>query len=219
MRDLMWRFRKNVGRSSLRLGIRLSVVVFLSGVIIISVGWIKREAIFGSIVRYWVVSDHLEPADAVVVLGGGFDTRPGAAARLYKGGLVKRILVSKATLSLTDLAETNSFDREALVKLGIPAQAITGFGYNLSNTYEEAQSLAHWAEDNRALRIIVPTEMFPSRRVRWILRRELGKVGVRVMIETVAPSGYDVDDWWQHKAGLVDFRNEVIKYLYYRMRY
>jgi hypothetical protein len=31
----------------------------------------------------WVVSDSIAPADAIVVLGGGLETRPFAAADLY----------------------------------------------------------------------------------------------------------------------------------------
>ncbi len=44
----------------------------------------------------WVVSDPITPADAVVVLGGGVDVRPFAAADLYEKGLINKILVSRA---------------------------------------------------------------------------------------------------------------------------
>jgi uncharacterized SAM-binding protein YcdF (DUF218 family) len=202
--------RDPVPLSSPPLRIRSSVVVLLLGVIVFGLAWIERLAISRSIYRLWVVSDHLEPADAVAILGGRVETRPYAAAQLYTRGLVRKILVS-----------SGGFDanRDRLVELGIPPEAITEFGSNPSNTYKEATALAHWAELNRAQRIIVPTEIFQSRRVAWILRRELSTVGAHLIIETLAPPSYDIDNWWQRKAGLIEFQKEAIKYLYYRIRY
>jgi uncharacterized SAM-binding protein YcdF (DUF218 family) len=204
---------------SLWLRIHFGLVLFLCGAIVFLLIWIERSAICTSISQSWIVSDDLEPANAAAILGGGVDTRPGVAARLYRDGLVKRIVVFGTGLSQTDLSAANNSDLAALFKLGIPTRAITELGGNPGSTYQEATALKQWAVQNKVQRIIVPTEIFPSRRVRWILRRELGKVGIRIMIATVAPPDYDADDWWQHRAGIVDFQNEIIKYLYYRIRY
>jgi len=195
------------------------VLVLLGTVVAFTLVGFEAPAILGSVGRYWSVSDQLEPADAAVVLGGGSQSRPNAAARLYDARLVRQILIPTDGTSHTGSAEPENPDRETLIKLGVPASAIIEFGNNPTNTYEEARDLALWLEQNRVQRIIVPTEIFPSRRVRWILQRELGKVGVSVMIEIVAPHVYATDRWWQSKAGFIDFRNEIIKYLYYRIRY
>ena len=40
------------------------------------------------------MSDRLDAADAIVVLGGGLDVRPAAAAELYRRGISKRIIVA-----------------------------------------------------------------------------------------------------------------------------
>jgi uncharacterized SAM-binding protein YcdF (DUF218 family) len=202
--------RDPIRLSSPPLRIHPSVVVLLLGVIVFGLAWIERRALLESICSLWIVSDHLEPADAAAVLGGRPKTRPDAAAQLYRRGLVRKILVSSGGFDV---------NRDRLVELGIPPEAITEFGNNASNTYEEATALARWAEQNRAQRIIVPTEIFQSRRVAWILPRELSTVGAHVIIETLAPPSYDIDHWWQHKAGLIEFQKEAIKYLYYRIRY
>ena len=178
--------------------------------------WIGRSAILDAIGRAWMVSDQLAPAEAAAVLGGGTDTRPAAAAQLYRTGLVKLILVSTGNINNAD---HDNPDRDALLKLGIPAAAITTFGKDPKNTYAEARAVARWAKQNRARRIIVPTEIFPSRRVKWIFRHELARVGVEVMVEAVAPSGYDLSNWWRFQEGRTGFQTETIKYLYYRLRY
>ncbi len=202
-----------------RLRIRLGVVTIALTSAILSFAWIERSAVLGAIARSWIVSDRTEPADAAAVLGGGTDTRPGAAAQLYASGLIKQILVFNTATAQGDAATVDNVDRRALLRFGVPARAVTELDENPANTYEEAQALLRWVQQNPVQRIIVPTEIFSSRRVRWILRRELSKGGVRVMVETVTASEYNAGDWWQHRAGLVDFRNEAIKYMYYRARY
>jgi uncharacterized SAM-binding protein YcdF (DUF218 family) len=110
-------------------------------------------------------------------------------------------------------------DREQLIRLGIPAAAITEFAQDPASTYDEARALALWARQNRAQRIIVPTEVFPSRRIQWIMRRELGKVGAGVMVVALPPRSYDQNDWWKNAQGIDNFGTEIIKYLYYRLAY
>jgi uncharacterized SAM-binding protein YcdF (DUF218 family) len=209
--------RRNAWTGRWRVG--ASIVVLLFVLIVLLAAWTERPTIFGWIARHWAISDHLEVADAVAILGGGVDTRPAAAVRLFESGLAKQILISATAPSPMGGSDLNVFERDILLRDGVPASAITEFGNNSVNTYEEARALAHWAEQNHAQRIIVPTEIFPSRRVRWIVRRELAKVGVHVMIEAVPAPSYSFDDWWQRRDGFADFRREIIKYLYYRTRY
>jgi hypothetical protein len=72
-------------------------------------------------------------------------------------------------------------NREVLLKLGVPAGAIETFGTANKNTREEAVALREWAERNAASAFIIPSEIFPARRVRWIFRREF--FGTAVSIE------------------------------------
>ena len=67
---------------------------------------------------------------------------------------------------------------------------------HLSNTFEEAEAVRAWAVQDRAKRVIVPTDFFAARRTRWIFRRELGPIGVDVEVHSFAPSEYGISDWW-----------------------
>ena len=69
-----------------------------------------------------------------------------------------------------------------------------------------------------AASVIVSTEIFPSRRVRWVLQRtrrywDAGKV------PALDEPEYTAADWWKNEKGLLSFPNEVIKYVYYRFKY
>ena len=106
-----------------------------------------------------------------------------------------------------------------LLKLGVPREAILSFGTDVSSTYEEARALSEWARTNGVRSVIVPTEIFSSRRVRWMLDKQIGSIGTRVAVQALPPLEYDADNWWQHEAGVIGFQNEVVKYFYYRLKY
>ena len=189
----------------------------------LSAGWLARVRILQGTARAWVVSDSIAPADAIVVLGGGLETRPFAAADLYKKGMAREIVISAVKASPAeklDIVPSHiELNRAVLLKLGVPPDAIVSFGTDVSNTYEEARALAEWANRNGIKSIIVSTEIFSSRRVRWILVKELSGLDVGIQVQALPPLEYDLDNWWQHEAGVIGFQNEVIKYLYYRVKY
>jgi uncharacterized SAM-binding protein YcdF (DUF218 family) len=170
-----------------------------------------------------VVSDPLDPADAIVVLGGGLVLRPSAAADLFKRGFARQILVSNVAMSEAErldlLPRHGDLNREVLLKMGVPPEAIGMFGHGGRNTYEEASALLEWANATGARRVIIPTEIFSTRRVRWVFHRKLGSIGTLVSVQALPPVEYSVDDWWRHEQGLIGFQNEVLKYIYYRVKY
>jgi uncharacterized SAM-binding protein YcdF (DUF218 family) len=167
--------------------------------------WVGRDWLLLSAADLWIVSDPIGPADAVAVFGGGLGDRPFAAAQYYREGLVKRILI--------DLPDSEA----VLLEVGIPSSAIETFGSGLKNTNQEALALKGWAERNNACSIIVPTEIFSARRVRWMLHRAFGDECVLRVIALDPPQIRR--DWWRHTQGVSAFQNEILKYIYYRLNY
>jgi len=106
-----------------------------------------------------------------------------------------------------------------LIKLGVPETDIETIGNALSSTFEEGQSLREWAIRNHPRRVIVPTEAFSSRRVRWTLTQALAGTGASVQIQMLDYPDDSYVTWWKTDKGLIAFQNEVMKYLYYRYRY
>jgi uncharacterized SAM-binding protein YcdF (DUF218 family) len=206
--------------SARRYGWWLAPVVI---VLAIAIAWMARAAILRGVAELWVVSDPLDRADAIVILGGRLDVRPFATAALYKRGLAQQVLVSNVRAGpihpLQLLPSQVELTRQILFKLGIPQQAIVEFGDGSSSTYEEARAVLDWARTSGARSLIIPTDVFTSRRIRWIFQRQLAPAGVRVMVQSVEPPEYTVDNWWRHESGIIEFQNEVIKYLYYRLKY
>ena len=184
--------------------------------------WYGRAAVLRTTASLWIVSDPVRPADAIVVLGGNLHVRPGAAAEMYRRGLAEKVLVSQTPVRGPVSADRPShaeLTRDALMKLGVPAESIEFFGTGSRNTREEAVALRRWVERNSSSTLIVPTDIFSSRRVRWILRHEISSSNIAITVPAFEPPYYSRDDWWRSRAGVSTFRNEVMKYIYYRIKY
>ena len=151
--------------------------------------WFNRQALLRQAAEQWIVSDDIHPADAAIVLGGGIDSRPFAAAEDYRKGLTHKILVSNVPLNNVEVLGISpshtALNCAVLIRLGVPQAAIETFGNDLSNAFEEAKALREWAVRSDARRIIVPIDIFFSRRARWILTRALDGTGTTVQIQAI----------------------------------
>jgi uncharacterized SAM-binding protein YcdF (DUF218 family) len=113
---------------------------------------------------------------------------------------------------LVALPSHAALNRAVLIKLGVPTADIQSFGTGLSNTFEEAVALREWVIRTHARSIIVPTEIFPSRRVRWILRRMLAGTGADVQTHPIDHPRYNYSDWWKNEEGIISFQKyELLK--------
>jgi hypothetical protein len=201
---------------------RLVAAILLLTVLVAGV-WLERAPLLRGAADLWIVSDPVTSSDVVVVLGGQLEVRPFAAAELYKKGLVSKVLVSQVTEAHSSkigaVPGHSELNRLLLLKLGVPESAIEMFGQENRSTKDEAFALRNWADEHRVSQIIIPTEIFAARRVRWILNREFAESSVHLEIPSFEPPGYTRAEWWKTEAGMIAFQNEIMKYLYYRVKY
>lgn len=183
------------------------LIVGASGLLAISLAimWRYDSYMLQCAVSLWVVSDQVEAADAVVILGGNSRDRPPVAAELLKKGLVNKILV-----------DTDD-DNKALTTLNVPPHSIKYFGKGLLNTYEETCALVHWAKRKQLKKLIIATEPLSSRRLSWIVKREFVRSGTAVEIVTLPDPA--MTNWWRSATERALFQSEISKYLYYQVRY
>ena len=185
--------------------------------------WVGRDPLLRSAADFWIVSDSVTHADAAVVLGGGLGTRPFEAAELYKKGLVNKVLISQVeedrAVAIGVVQGYTESNRQVLLKLGVPANAIETFGKANKNTREEALALREWAERHATLDLIIPTEEFTTRRVRWIFHREFAGHAGRIKVSSFETTLVRRGEWWKTEQGMLIFQNEVLKYIYYRIKY
>ena len=203
--------------------LRRIAACLILGCVLLLVGYVFRAPLLTGLAEAWVINDPVAKADAIVVLGGGPETRPFAAARLYRNGVAPMVIYTDVRPGPAE--ELGITPREAelthriLLSNGVPETAMTLIGTNVASTYDESRAVRAWIEKSGAKSIIIPTDPFHTRRVRWIFRKELRGTETAIHVVPVNPVRYRADDWWHHEEGVTAFQNEIIKYLYYRFEY
>jgi uncharacterized SAM-binding protein YcdF (DUF218 family) len=196
---------------------------FVAGCALLLVCYVFRAPLLTGLAEAWVVNDPVTKADAIIILGGGLQTRPSAAAKLFHDGVAPRVLYTDVRLGPAEetgmiLAEREQTHR-ILLSNGVPEMALAMIGKSVDSTYDEAKAVQAWVETSGAKSIIIPTDLFHTRRVRWVFRKELRDTKVEIHVVAVDPPRYKINDWWQHKEGLIAFQSEIIKSIYYRCKY
>lgn len=195
----------------------------LVGACLLMVLALFRVPILIGLAAAWVVDEQPAKADAIVVLGGGMEDRPFAAAKLYHEGFAPKILYMDVKLDAAGKLGIGLPERELTRRLllsnNIPETALVAIGSSVASTYDESQAVRAWLEKSGCKSVLIPTDLFHTRRVRWLFHRELQDMHAQVQVQAVRPPTYGADDWWRHEEGLVAFESEVIKSIYYRFKY
>lgn len=207
------------GRRSLR---RLAGLVLILTCVFLGI-WLERVSVLRGAADLWIVSDPVTPGDAVVVLGGGLGVRPFVAADLYRQGVMHKIVVSQVAeerfVNIGVVPSHTEINRRILLQLGVPDNAIETFGTANRNTADEAVALRAWADRNPVSVLVIPTEIFAARRVSWIFRHLFSGTDIRIEVPSFEPERYNRAQWWKTEDGVIAFQNEVVKFVYYRLKY
>ncbi|MEJ5370094.1 MAG: YdcF family protein [Bryobacteraceae bacterium] len=192
---------------------------------LLAVLWLARWRILAAAGAFLVDAAPAHPADLILLLNGDLDTRPAAAASLWKQNLAPRIAIARSESSravqlglvpnVTDLAV------EMLLRDGVPREAISELPFpgGVTSTFDEARALKEWLRVHPAPRILVVTNAIHTRRARWIFSRELKDAGVQLAFYAVPDRRYRLEQWWENEHGFLGVYNEYLKLLYYRLRY
>ena len=203
--------------------LKLFAVGFGLIALLLGVAWWQRAPLLQRIAQAWIVSEAPTPANAIVILGGGLELRTLKAVELYHAGFANRILVMQPERTRINklglIVDQGALTVEFLKLENVPDSAIVKLEPEVTSTVEEADALAEWAKANNARLLLTTTDIFHTRRARWILNRKLNEFGVEVKMIAVPQKKYDADNWWQTEAGLIDFQNEIIKFAVYKWRH
>ena len=207
----------------LRRLLRSLVLVILGCAILPTVAFLFRGPILTRAARWWVVESTDLHADAILVPGGGMETRPFSAADLYRQHLAPRILIPRnpeSRLERSGIVETHvDLTRQLLLKNGVPNEAIETIGTNIESSRDELVASLEWAKKNGATRILVTTDLFHTRRMYWFGNHLMNPDGIQLLVSPIRTRHYAETNWWTKEEGLIAFQNEVIKSAFYRVHH
>lgn len=179
----------------------------------------NRVPLAAEAAELWIVEDAPERADAVVVLGGGLDRRPQAAAELLKNGFASRVLVPELRESYAAELGVTPSETEVTIRLlnhfGVSRAAIEVLPGPVTSTRDEAEAVRRWVAQHRPKRLLVPTNAFHTRRARYIFDHELRGTGVDSRVLSLRSADDRERTWWRSEYTMLEFQNELVKLLYY----
>lgn len=200
------------------------LIVLLAWAIIASVLYALHRPILRGIAHAWVVEDPpFEQVDAILIPGGNLEVRPFAAAEYFHKGVSSQLVTfvvkpsPSEELGITEPAHKKTI--EVLEALKVPRDAIVILEETVSSSKEELEGTKAWCMKNEVKSLAVLTDTFPSRRIARLYRSGFSDSGIKVHIVALEQLRYTPDNWWLEEDGLISFQNEVIKYLYYLVRY
>jgi len=157
-----------------------------------------------------VVTDPLQKADAIFVLGGTMFERPLEAVDLYHEGWAPRLLLMR---QIADAGESElhrrgiPFQREidiqvdVLTRLGVPREAIQILGEQ-NSTKDEADALRDLVVTNGWTRVIIVTSKQHTRRAGLVMDRRLATTGATAIMRSSRYDQADVATWWRERSTL-----------------
>ena len=162
-------------------------------------------------------------ADAVVLLNGGYNTRPFVAAALVRGGWAPKVIFTTVAPHAAQTTGTLPPSSEVVFKLldygGVPRQRTVLLDANARTTFDEAKAVDGYLAEHPARRLLVVTEGPHTRRAAWIFHRVLTNRAVEIAMVSAPTDEFDAAAWWRNEAGFLFVVSEYFKLLFYALRY
>ncbi len=199
--------------SQLKMKILLGIIGL--GVVLV----LFREQWLPLVGDFLFIRDTLHPADVIHVIAGE-DYRTDYAIQLYNQGFAKKLFFTGGWCDIHLYYHGEHAKERALVQ-GIPSAVIVFDNTKVLSTYMEAERLKEWIADNPypVRSVIVVSDPFHMRRVRWTYRWVLGN-GIEVQMAPVpfehTPYKYT---WWTDQKSRQNVQEEYSKLIYYLLRY
>lgn len=185
--------------------------------------YFAREPLLVAAAQFLTIDNAEKRADFLVVLGGNAETRPFAAAALYRSGVAPKVLIFEhKTDRITDLGLAPTSDelyRKVLELEGVPIDAIERLPGVVDSSWDEARSLRRFLVSNPARRIILVTSAEHTRRARWVFRNVLAGIPTDIRMAPARHLEFDETNWWKHDAGVLAYIHEYLKLVFYVTRY
>jgi uncharacterized SAM-binding protein YcdF (DUF218 family) len=166
---------------------------------------------------HWLIrEDALQPADAIVVLSGGLPYRALGAADIYKSGYAPEVWVSYPVGPQQELAKLRiqfvgeeEYNREILVREGVPGNSVKIFSSQLINTEEEVEEIAREMKAQGKRTVIIVTSPEHTRRVRALWNALAGRE-LKAIVRGAPTDPFDADHWWRNTPDSLAVTREAL---------
>jgi uncharacterized SAM-binding protein YcdF (DUF218 family) len=175
------------------------------------------------VARWLHVGGRPKPADYVMVMPGGEETRPFVAAAMVRRGMAQAVLVPRTVDSpMTEdgiLPPNHELIRRILNLRGVDDRRVLFLDQRSASSWGDAQALAEFLAERPGATVAVVTSDYHCRRSRWVFGRALGDRIEQVFFVSAPSDRFTPDDWWLYKTGFKTYVSEYCKFAVYLGRY
>ena len=151
---------------------------------------------------YLIYADELEPADVIVVLSGGTESRMNEALSLYKEDYGKVIVLTETGEQTEGYEYLNSFDmRIQLMNNGVPSGNIMITDLTVTTTVDEAVAIRDLMQNRQYGSAIVVTDPYHTRRSKLLFNQVFDGMDIRITVRPVRSSWYNSRIWFTSVKG------------------
>ena len=167
---------------------------------------------------FLVIQDPLEEAVAIVALGGHPPIRALAAAELFHEGWAPKVILTKelrreAFYYLAELGirymESHEYNRQALLRKGVPEGAIQILEPEADNTRDELNIVLRNLELKKGEKLILVTSKAHTRRVKLIWKH-VNNGSHEAIVRWTRLDPFDPDCWWQQRQSILAVVREYL---------
>jgi uncharacterized SAM-binding protein YcdF (DUF218 family) len=171
----------------------------------------------GQVGRLLLVTDTLEHAQSVAVLGGGVPFRAMEAAVIYREGWAPEVWLTRNVRHPDDVAlaklgiermPEDAYNRVVLERLGVPDESIRLLDRRILNTAEEVRLIADEVGKRGGDRVILVTSKYHARRLKFLWLRLVGD-HPRAIVRYARDDPFDPNEWWHTSRDAMAVSREV----------
>ena len=194
-------------------------VVLLASILLVGFAYVP---ILREVASFLIIEDSLEPAAAIVPLGGQIPFREIEAARLYHAGWAPLVVIvpgarREEERALHDLqievSEPWELSREVLLQQGVPASAILVPKEDAEGTLEELQ-VVHRALGSNNAPVILVTSKFHTRRTRLTWDHVTASRS-RAIVRSASRDPFNPGRWWRERRFILSVVREYLGLINY----
>jgi uncharacterized SAM-binding protein YcdF (DUF218 family) len=182
-------------------GATVKLIALLLIALFLAVVYLARHPLLRLVAEEWVVEDHLQKSDAIIVLSDDnfYADRATRAAELYRQGMAPLVVASGRQLrpyaGIAELMKHDLFER------GVPTDAILPFPQNADDTEEEAEALAGLSIQKKWHSVIVVTSNYHTRRARYIFLHVFPG-SISVAVASARDGDFDPEHWYEKRKSI-----------------
>lgn len=178
----------------------------------------SRGLWLGAVGDLLVVSDSLQPADAIIVLAGNAPARAAHGMDLFRAGYAPRLIISDEPVRTHALEITwSELHRLGVAPFAVPDTAIEILPIS-ANTHEEAVRNRDILLRDGLRSAILVTDPFHSRRALMTFAHVFEPAGLQVRSSPADDPAGDMKLWWQNEKKALAVLDEYLKLVYYAVR-